>query len=283
MEIEQLDHKFASLGLDTTKLEFYNDAAFLNEERRHPELLWDYEEFVLKRRYSSDYDARARQTIPRMVDYLFNELVRDGRLGACLDACLSACKILERYGFWNVVQAGSFTAELPDAPSRKIRYWPEFAPQGSNVKVGHAWLVVPPFKLIDLTLTRQEQNEDLRTMLPSYLIATDVGPVEGVSFEDMVDIDLKTQWIQRGLPLPSIQQLMAQNKPVARHLTRFRPFSVKHGTATLKYFPVRPALPEEKFEDQKAHCWSGRQTSEMFRDLAAAIGSPEEIGVLPKM
>ena len=280
MEIEQLEQKFAALGLDTSKLEFYNAPGFLNEERCHPELLWDYEEFVIKRKYPPEYEARARQAIPKILDHLFNELVRDGRLGACLDVCLSACKILERYGFWNIVQTGSFTSVLPDAPTRKIRYWPEFAPQGSKASVGHAWLIAPPFKLIDLTLTRHEQNEDMRTMLPSYIIATEVGQVEGVSFEDMVDIDLKAQWTRQKLPIPSIHELMKHNEPVSRHLTRFHPFSVTHGTATLKYFPVRPTLPEEKFEDQKAHCWSGRQTSEMFRDLASEVGSPEEIGFI---
>jgi len=282
VEIEQLEQKFAALGLNSAKLEFYNTPGFLKEERRNPELLWDYEEFVLKRRYSPEYEARARHTIPKIVDYLFNQLVRDGRLGACLDACLSACKMLERYGFWNIIQTGSFTAVLPDAPTRKIRYWPEFTPQGGKAKIGHAWLIAPPFKIVELTVTRQEQNEDLRSILPPYVIATDVGPVEGVSFEDMVDVDLKAQWMRQRLPIPSIHELMVHNKPVARHLTRFRPFSVTCGTATLKYFPVRPTLPEETFEDQKAHCWSGRQTSEMFRDLVTAIGSPEEIGFVPQ-
>jgi hypothetical protein len=282
-KIAQLEKRFADLSIDYSKPEFYNNPKFVAHEQRNPEFLWEYTDYVVSREYPAEYVEKAEIAVPKIVGYLYEELVKDGRLGACLDVSLAASKILEKYGFWNTIQTGSFTAELPDAPRRKIRHWPEFMVPGEKSKVGHAWLVAPPFKHIDLAVSRQEQNEDMRPFVSPYVIAKEIGGVEGVSFDDMVDPDLKNLWLRQTGTLPSIQDIMKHNENVARYMTRFRPFSVKDGRSMLKYFPCRPTAALEKFEDHTGHCFSGRRTPKVFSDMIAAIGSPEEIGYGPNL
>ena len=112
-------------------------------------------------------------------------------------------------------------------------------------------------------------------------MAVETGGVEGVSLEDMVDSDILQQYLRSNSRLPTIHQVMKQVPEFAEYMGRFSPCSIKDGEATLKYFPCRPIAAEENFEDHTGHCFSGRRTPEVFRDLVAAIGSPEEIGFGP--
>ncbi len=192
--VSKLEQLFRGLAIDFSAPEFYNHPEFLAAETKNPEFLWEYADYVRSRSYSEEYILKASGSVPGIVQFLFDALFADGRLGACLDISLAASKILEKYGFWNVIQTGSLTAELPNARSRKIRRRPEFMPPGRNAKGGHAWLVVPPFIHVVLTVTRQQENEDMRDLLPPFIITTEVGLVEGVRLEDMADPALMALW-----------------------------------------------------------------------------------------
>jgi len=153
-------------------------------------------------------------------------------------------------------------------------------PPESEAKVGYAWIIAPPFVHIDLTVTRQKQNEDIREFMPLYIITKDVGPAAGVRLEDMADSDWMSFWMRRSGSMPTIHELMNQNEKVARYMTRFRPFSVSVGSATLKNFPCRHTAAQEAFEKHTGHCFSGRTTPAVLKDMVAVIGTPEEIGFL---
>lgn len=280
---EKLEALFAELGIECGRPEFYNHSRFQAEEQRNPKFLWEYADYVVQRHYSSDYLESAKAAVPKIIQYLFDALVEDGRLGACLDASLAASKILEQYGFWNTIQTGSLTIEVPEAKTRKIRHWAELRLPENPAKVGHAWLVVPPFRILDFTASRQQENEDLQSLLSPFTMATETGGVEGVSLEDMVDSDVLMSYRIHGGRLPTIHQVMRQVPDIAEYMGRFRPCSVRDGTATLMYFPCRPTAAEEAFEDHTGHCFSGRRTPEVFRDLCKAIGSPKEIGYEPNL
>jgi hypothetical protein len=274
----QLENHFSNLGIDITRPEFYNHPRFREEESRNPKLLWDYTDYVISRSYSEEYIAKSVFAVPKIIQFLFDSLVQDGRLGACLDASLAASKILERYGFWNTIQTGSLTINVPEAQQRRVRHWAELRLPGNPAKVGHAWLVVPPYMIVDFTASRQQENEDLQSFLSPFILATVTDEVEGVSLDDMVDVDLKRWYFRMNGRLPTIHEIMKQAPEFAEYMRRFRPISVRDGTATLKYFPCRPTAAEESLEDHTGHCFSGRRTPEVLRDLAASIGTPDEIG-----
>lgn len=276
----QLESYFSKLGIDFARPEFYNQPRFREEEARNPKLLWEYADYVMSRSYSKEYLAKAAYAVPKIIQFLSDALVQDGRLGACLDASLAASKILERYGFWNTIQTGSLTINVPRAERRKTRHWAELRLPNNPSKVGHAWLVVPPYKIVDFTASRQQENEDLQSLLSPIILATVTDEVEGVSLEDMVDVDLTRWYLRMNGRLPSIHEVMKRVPEFAEYMRRFRPISVQDGTATLKYFPCRPTAAEEKLEDHTGHCFSGRRTPDVLRDLTVSIGAPDEIGWL---
>lgn len=281
-KLDELETLFLKRGIPTDSPEFYNNKNFRIAEGLSDRFFWNFAEYVCARQYSLEYLARAEATIPLIIQFLFEALKKDGRLGACLDASLATAKILEKYGFWTLIQTGSLTIQVPNATHRPTRHWAELRLPSNPAKVGHAWLVVPPFKTIDLTVTRQEENEDLVDHLPAFIIAKEVEEVEGVSLEDMMDRPLRNAILRSSGNLPSIQEVMKNQVPeFAAYMRRFRPSAVKAGSATLKYFPCRPTAAEESFEKHTGNCFSGRSTPEIFGDLVRAIGSPEDIGYLP--
>jgi len=118
----QLEALFREHSIDCTTLEFYNNPEFVAAETKAPEFLWEYADYFRTRNYPDNYVKKASESIPKIVQFLFDALVADGRLGACPDISLATSKILEKYGFWNSIQTGSLTAELPNACTRQIRH-----------------------------------------------------------------------------------------------------------------------------------------------------------------
>lgn len=276
--VDELEAEFDGLGIDYSHPEFYNSEGFRRAEAKDSELMVAYAEYVKTRSYSAAYLERARETVPKIVAFLHEELLKDGRLGACIDASLAASKILEQYGFWTTIEAGSLTLEFED--ERPSRYFAQMMVPGNTAKVGHAWLHVPPFRLVDLTITRQARNEDIAKMMGGPLLAEKVGDVAGVTIHDMVDQDLQAEWKKRLGRIPRIEEVMVSQQATADTIRRLGAFSVRKKGLTLKYFPCLATALEETFEQCTTHCFSGKSAVEIFEELAGIVGRPAEVGAI---
>ncbi|KAA0141022.1 hypothetical protein FYZ48_07045 [Gimesia chilikensis] len=271
--IADVEAELTAFEIPIDEVEFYNHQSFITAEQHNPFLLETYCEYVASQKYSQEYLERSRRVVPLVADYLYGELKQDGKLGACLDFVQSAMKIYERLGIWCSTMAGSLTIEFDPATKQQPRYWAHFfdAPEGSNA-AGHAWLMVPPFHVIDMTIGLQQNTADIQQYLPEFVLEETVGPVAGVALEDILDQDLMTQARMARSPVPTIHQLMKLHPNIARMLTKFPPFSVKCEQATLKYFPCRTGALIEKFEDVKTHCFSGQTVPELFTAMMDRLG-----------
>jgi hypothetical protein len=78
---------FMRHGIPVDKPGFYNHPMFLELEKTYPPLLNDYNRFVFSKNYSETYLSQVRKKIVLISNTLFEELVRDGRKGACIDIC----------------------------------------------------------------------------------------------------------------------------------------------------------------------------------------------------
>ncbi|MDA7978972.1 MAG: hypothetical protein MPJ50_09415 [Pirellulales bacterium] len=271
--IGEIEVELTSLGIPYDQVEFYNHPSFVEAEQSNPMLLETYCEYVACQEYSTEYLERSRRVVPLVCDFLREELKRDGKLGACLDFVQAAMKILERLGIWCSTMAGSLTIEFDPVTKQPPRYWAHFfeAPEGSNA-AGHAWLMAPPFHVVDMTIGLQQNTSSVRTYLPDFVMAESVGPVEGVTIEDMLDHDVMQKMLMMGHRPPTIHQLMQQHPEIAGMLTKFRPFSVQHEKATLKYFPCRTGALEERFEDVTTHSFSGQTVPQLFGAMTEQLG-----------
>src|SRR4051794_22014840 len=93
---------------------FMDDPAFLAAEAKDPQTLETYAAYIEEQTFDALYLAMARERIPRLTSYLYPLLVKQGRLGACVDASASLARILERDGIWCYCVSGALA--IPPEP-----------------------------------------------------------------------------------------------------------------------------------------------------------------------
>lgn len=269
----EIQNEFSQLGVTTETVEFYNTPEFLRAEASNPALLESYAEYVVLNPYDDEYLNHGRRIIPLICNFLREELLLDGKVGACLDFVQTTTKILEQFDIWCMAMAGSLTVEFDAELEQRNRYWAHVfrAPEGHNA-AGHAWLIAPPFKIIDMTIGRQPNTEGVQRFLPDFVISEETEPVAGVAIEDMLDSDLERAIRRDGFPVPTIQQLMNAQPGFARMMGKFRPFAVRSGQARLKYFPCAVGALEERFEATTTKCFRGQTAPQLLSKMMTQIG-----------
>ncbi len=166
-----LEKRFTELGIDFTKIAFYDSLEFLQHEQVNPRFLEAYAEYVKEKKYSSEYFKRAAKEIPYIAKILNEELRKDGRLGACIDVSLVLGRILEREGFWNYLTKGSLTIDFPSESKIQTKYF--WSVDNGDFESGHTWIVAPPFNVIDIALKRQVYKENEQDYLTNTILNTE--------------------------------------------------------------------------------------------------------------
>ena len=177
-------------------------------------------------------------------------------------------KIFEQLDIWCMAMAGSLTVEFDEETQQPRRFWAHVfeAPEGHNA-AGHAWLVAPPFKLIDMTIGLQHNTDSVKQLLPEYVLSETTEYVAGVAIEDLLDRDYELKMRQQGYRVPDIHELMKAKPEYARMMRRFRPFSVHANRATLKYFPCAVGALLETFDATTTHCFRGQTAPQLLERL----------------
>jgi len=171
---------FESIGCDVSKPGFHNSREFIAQEACNPGLLERYAEFVLEKKQYKQSDI-----IAEVAQFIFEELGQSGVLGACVDASSLLSEVLSKLGIWSFCAKGGTSIRFSDGRS-PIRMAPIF-PQGSRAMTGHAWVVAPPFHIVDVSLPFQPYEEDVKGKIPRAPVLSrdaDIVPVEMI---DLVD------------------------------------------------------------------------------------------------
>ncbi len=80
---QELIATFQGAGLDVDHPGFYDAPEFLPREQQDPTFLEKYAEFVESRDYTQDYLQESRVKILTTTQFIHDNLVAEGRLGAC--------------------------------------------------------------------------------------------------------------------------------------------------------------------------------------------------------
>ncbi|WP_072715719.1 hypothetical protein [Rhodothermus profundi] len=215
----------------------YRTAAFQELLARYPTALQLYARHVEARSYSKDYLQHVRQVVPRLVRWLGAELAADGRPGLCVQASALLSRLLEDLGIWNYVVAGGCVLSFVPANVRpRVFYLFDLQP----LEVPHAWVVAPPFQVIDLTLRQQrypgaEAKRIPRQVMSCRALQTSVVP-EDVCTPALLKGLLLRGWRREQL-LPNV---FVQFWHFLKH---FPARQVEMPGVTVKYIPARLLLP----------------------------------------
>jgi hypothetical protein len=231
-EFETLEKKFASAGIDSTMPGFCDSPAFLAAEATEPALLLKYGRFVRTRPFDDVYARRVRQRVSAVANFFTAELARDGRLGACIDVSAVALRFLEREGIWGLVAVGSLAVEFVAPPGGR-RFLHHFMHPSNPARAGHAWLCVPPFEIVDLTVNAQGGFKPDERKLLAPVFAEEVVDGASIRLEELAEPELRALFrVNRGRD-PVLEDF-ADNE--LREYWRYSPARVvTTSTARLKY------------------------------------------------
>ncbi|HHV86869.1 MAG TPA: hypothetical protein GXX42_13840 [Petrimonas sp.] len=258
--MNRLETEFTTAGIDFSKVGFYDDPNFLICEQRNHRYLETYAEYVLTKKYAPEYIERAKKEIPFIANLLNEELIKDGRLGACIDISIGLSRILEQEGFWNYIPKGSLTIDFPAATKIQKKFF--YTANFGNFDAGHVWVVAPPFTVIDLSVKQQPYQDKAAEYLPNFIcstseIGTKANDSDIISPEGIVY--MKMHGINNG---------MNHIKPDWKEfLVKFKSIEVKENNVVLKYITTgisAPDMPIEKVETLRV---SGRITIEIYNDI----------------
>ena len=151
MNKNELETMFDKLGIDYSRPGFYDTPEFKEVEEGALAFITSYAEYIDTLTFSPEYLGRARRRTSEAAEFMFAELVKDGRRGACIDASGVLQRILDRELIWNYMPDGGLRIQYPEESKIPDSYfWPIVHPD-NPAQTGHAWLRVPPYVIVDIT------------------------------------------------------------------------------------------------------------------------------------
>lgn len=213
----------------------YNDADFLRIEATDPKgALEAYARYVTKRPLSSEYTEHVRRVIPVALDKLTTAASDQEIQRNCVAVSMAMLQTLEQEGIWGFVLRGSVRFRFPlGSGIRDSFFWAnDHAPVGHAA--GHAWLVAPPFRVIDITARYQGWRGGEAQFLPKWIA---LEKVRQKTYETELLAPPETRKGAR--PAPSHTALWKS----------FSPFEVQVNGVQVFYQPMGVTVPAEPMSE----------------------------------
>jgi len=199
-DFETLQDFFHEKGIHTEKPGFYDSPQFLSIERLNPEFLNWYARFVDTQPYTAEYFRRSRHVTTVIAQSLQELLFKDGRQGACVDLSSAFSRMLDQEGIWNYVARGALAIFFPNETGINSKhFWTiECKSNSQETTAPHAWLVAPPFLVVDLTIKQQPYPGRERLFLPDSILE-EYGKECEIDVADLCEPLVVEDFAQRGV------------------------------------------------------------------------------------
>jgi hypothetical protein len=262
--LKSLEQEFKKNGIDYSSAGFYDSKQFLQKEHENPDYLCHYASYVNSKTYGEGYLEKARKEIPLITELLFNELLKDGRLGACIDASSVLSRILELEGFWNYTVNGSLTIEfLSELEISTKHFWAANLIENVNIKAAHVWVVAPPFKVVDITASRQPFQNNERKHMPNF-VCSSIGKDCNINEIDLISPAYSTLLTLKGFRGNKFHHI----KPGFDDFTQsFKPLLIEFDEVNLKYVQIGISAPDLPLEKITALNLCGKLGIEIYKEV----------------
>jgi hypothetical protein len=188
----RIEERLRQLGVETTRFGFYDQPAFLAAEQRDGTFLEQYALWVQTRPRTDDYDARVRHIVPRLAELLADLFEREDMQRSCVHVSSMMPRILDRLGVWSFSLKGSMIAEVAREDlwrGQSLCDIPDFP----GAELGHAWVVAPPFVIVDGTIRLQNPAGDPMNAFTPPIVAVEDAPVINPAVDDVVSAELRAR------------------------------------------------------------------------------------------
>ncbi len=246
----RINAQLQQLGIDTTQFGFFDQPAFLEAERRDGAFLEQYASWVQTRPRTADYDARVRRIVPRLAELLADLFEREEMQRSCVHVSSMMQRILDRLGVWSFGVKGSMIAVVARENlwrGQAMRDVPDF----HGAELGHAWVVAPPFVIVDGTIRLQNPVGDPMNAFIPPTVAVEDAPLIKPTLDDVVSAELQALYQKREGQLDS--RLHHRLEPKLNAFGRTFPSrEVRFGDLALRYVPVAVRISDVGLEEINA-------------------------------
>jgi hypothetical protein len=261
----QLENTFRRLGIDFANPGFCDTPEFQAVERDDPTFLKFYAMYVRQLQLSPEYIERARAVIQNTADFLFHQLVADGRRGACVDISGLILRFLERQGIWCHVTCGCLKIQFPAESGLRPKWFFPLMHRDNNAFTGHAWIYAPPFTVVDISVSLQPYPEEQQRLLHGYnLVETCNRPADAATIADLMEPELVEQFVRDRWRMPTMNDLTPE---LRQFLRDFTPCTVAMDGLSFNYIPVKASAPDLPLEEMLYPTLSGRRPMAVFEEF----------------
>jgi hypothetical protein len=154
-------------------------------------------------------------------------------------------KMLEKEGIWNYCVKGSLTIRFPKKSGISNSYF--YSIDNNDLTAGHAWVVAPPFSIVDISIKHQPYNRNKTQYIPD-LIVTDDYKLGDFELRDIIAPAILSQ--VRGM-YGNNDALIMENElaHIKQFVNFFKPQVVTISDVNLKYSPVAIGAPDAGLEN----------------------------------
>ncbi|MCE9579895.1 MAG: hypothetical protein K8W52_42655 [Deltaproteobacteria bacterium] len=237
----------------------YNDADFRRIEATAPvEALEAYARFVTMRSMSDEYANHVRQVVP----YVLGRLTASAKVGEinrnCFAVSMALLETLEKAGVWVFGLTGSARFRFPQGSGLEDQFFYATDSAASGHRAGHAWLVAPPFNVIDATAHFQGWRGAEATFLPQWI---------AVERAVRVPFDPSLHW-------PGMRPGSSRPVDLRGFSTTFPTVEIAIDRATILYQPHGVTVPAEPLVESGLVL--GERSAQQFVDEEILPGLPRE-------
>lgn len=213
--------------------------------------------------YDVEYLQNVRVKLPIIAELLNKELIRNSRLGACIDISSTLSRILEEEGIWNHMVFGSLSIEFPEESKiPRKHFWS--VDVKDNARAGHAWIFVPPYHVVDLTIKQQVYKQGEEQYLPS-MVLSESDKEYTPTYKDLISPEVMRILTCQGIkPVNAINSTIPQFKMFN---IDFKSISTAFNETKLHYIPTSVSAPDLKFIEARNLKLSGKYGYEIYRDI----------------
>jgi hypothetical protein len=269
---EAVNSRLCSYGVDTSQFGFYDQPNFLARERQDSALLEQYAKWVLLRPRDDAYDRHVRDVAPRLSNIVVSALEADGYERGCVFAAGMLTRMLDRLGVWSFAVAGSTTLEVKNHDLwRGLHIFDD--PDFPGAELGHVWVVAPPYRIIDTSISLQSWTGDsMRDFVPRYLLVEAGAVTVNPTADSVVSAKVRARYArEEGRADPQLQHRLY---PRLRHFGRdFPALETTVGELRIRYVPVAIRQTDVPLELINSEGTAGRPAIDIWRDeVAPAFG-----------
>ena len=256
----ELEKEFHAKGIPTDKPDFYDHPNFIKEEQKDPSYLIKFAKFIAEKPYSDEYLEKAEIIISDVAKILSNQLLKNGRQGACVDISGILARILERKGIWCACIKGSCTIEFPKKSKEETTYY--WSADQGEFTAGHAWVFAPPFSIVDITLKQQPYTGAKKSYIPEIIMVKDAAKATS-TIEDIVSPEVRMIMKAQGVPKHLMLQYGASEMKLIQET--FPAQLIEFNETKFKFSPVAAHASIESLPGMKNMKFNGVYPYEMYQ------------------